>query len=135
MNKFYEAVAGVLEVPEVGFDTRFRETDGWCSLQAFGLLVMMENDWATPLTIDRLRGLETVGDLLREAFLTFAAELLHTDRAQLSGASAMGSVPSWDSVNHLRLVMESEKKFGFSFDLEQIPSIRTIEDFVVGLGA
>ena len=35
MNKFYEAVAGVLEVPVVGFDTRFRETDGWCSLQAF----------------------------------------------------------------------------------------------------
>lgn len=135
MNKFYEAVAGVLEVPEVGFDTRFRETDGWCSLQAFGLLVMMENDWATPLTIDRLRGLETVGDLLREAFLSFAADLLQVDRAQLTGASAMGSVPAWDSVNHLRLLMESEKRFGFSFNLEQIPSIATIDDFLTAATA
>lgn len=130
MNRFYEAVASVLEVSEVGFETRFRETEGWCSLLAFGLLVMMENEWATPLTIDRLRELNTVGDLLREAFISFAANLLQVDRAQLSGASAMGSVPSWDSVNHLRLVMESEQKFGFSYDLEKIPSIRTIDDFL-----
>lgn len=131
MNRFYEAVASVLEVPEVGFETRFRETEGWCSLQAFGLLVMMENEWATPLTIDRLRELNTVGDLLREAFISFVANLLQVDRAQLSGASAMGSVPSWDSVNHLRLVMESEQKFGFSFQLERIPSMVRLDDFLI----
>lgn len=130
MNRFYEAVASVLELAAVDFHTRFRETDGWCSLQAFGLLVMMDNEWATPLTIDRLYKLDTVGDLLREAFISFAANLLQVDRAQLFSTSAMGSVPSWDSVNHLRLLMESEQKFGFSFTLEQIPSIKTIEDFL-----
>ena len=33
MNKFYESVAQVLEVDEVGFDTDFRQVPGWSSLQ------------------------------------------------------------------------------------------------------
>ena len=37
---FLKRVAEVLEVESVTDDTRFRELDGWCSLQAFGLLVM-----------------------------------------------------------------------------------------------
>ena len=48
-NLFYDSVAQVLEVDEVGFDTVFRDVPGWSSLQGFGLLVLMENDCESPM--------------------------------------------------------------------------------------
>ena len=130
-NLFYKSVAQVLEVDEVGFDTDFRQMPGWCSLQAFGLLVLMENDWGAPLDIVRLNAVRTVGDLYCEAFIAFAASLFGVDRASLSPDSAYGSIPAWDSVAHLRLVMEAEKRFGTHYPLETIPGLRTIRDFLV----
>ncbi|MBO7683553.1 MAG: acyl carrier protein [Kiritimatiellae bacterium] len=130
-NAFYDSVAQVLEVDEVGFDTEFRKAPGWCSLQAFGLLVLMENDWKAPMDLARLRGMRTVGDLYGEAFAAFAASLLGVPRAALSPDAAYGSVPEWDSVNHLRLVMEAEKRFGVHYPLETIPGLRTLRDFLV----
>ena len=130
-NLFYDSVAQVLEVDEVGFDTDFRQTPGWCSLQAFGLLVLMENDWRAPLDIVRLKAMRTVGDLYCEAFVAFAASVFGVDRAALGPESAYGSIPEWDSVNHLRLVMEAEKRFGTSYPLESVPGLRTLRDFLV----
>ena len=131
MNKFYESVAQVLEVDEVGFDTDFRQAPGWSSLQAFGLLVLMENDWQAPIGIMRLKEMKTVGDLYQEAFVAFAASLFGVDRASLSPDTSYGSIPAWDSVAHLRLVMEAEKRFGTSYRLESIPALRTLRDFLV----
>ena len=130
-NAFYDSVAQVLEVDEVGFGTEFRHAPGWCSLQAFGLLVLMENDWKAPLDIVRLKAMRTVGDLYCEAFVAFAASLFGVPRAELSPDTAYGSIPAWDSVNHLRLVMEAEKRFGTHYPLETIPGLRTLRDFLV----
>jgi len=130
-NRFYEAVAKVLEVDEVGFDTDFRQCDGWCSLHGFGLLVLLENDFATPMNIGHFMTMRTVGDLYREAFLSFAAGVLGVERGKLSGETAYGSIPEWDSVNHLRLVMEAEPRFGVRYPLERIPEIRIINDFLI----
>ena len=130
MNKFSKAVADVLEVESVALDTPFRETEGWCSLKAFGLLVMLENDWGAPTDINRFMSLKTVRDLCREAFIAFAAGVLKVPREKLSGDSACGSMPEWDSVNHLRLVMEAEPRFGVSYPLEAIPGLKTIDDFI-----
>ena len=129
-NKFYDSVAQVLELDEVGFDTMFRDAPGWCSLHAFGLLVIMENDWNAPLTISRLQEMSTVGELYAEAFLAFAASRFGVDRASLSLDTAYESIPQWDSVAHLRLVMEAEKKFGTSYQLERIPQMRKLGDFI-----
>lgn len=131
MNAFVKAVADVLEVETLDLDAEFRQTDGWCSLKGFGLLVLLENDWETPLGIDRFLELKTVRDLWREAFLTFAAGVLKVPRGTLSGDSACGSIPEWDSVNHLRLVMEAEPRFGVSYPLERIPELKKIDDFLV----
>ena len=130
-NAFYDSVAQVLEVDEVGFGTEFRKTPGWCSLQAFGLLVLMENDWNAPLDIVRLKAVRTVGDLYCEAFVAFAASLFGVPREELSPDTAYGSIPAWDSVNHLRLVMEAENRFGTHYPLETIPGLRTLRDFLV----
>jgi len=131
MNLFLKAVADVLEVPSVALDDAFRDADGWCSLKGFGLLVMLENDWHAPTTIDRFLGLRTVRDLYREAFIAFAADVLKVDRTCLAGDTACGSIPEWDSVAHLRLVMEAETRFGTYYPIETIPSIRTIDEFLI----
>lgn len=131
MNLFVKAVADVLEVESLDLDTAFRTLDGWCSLKAFGLLVMLENDWATPFTIDRFLELKTVRDLYREAFISFAAGVFGVPREKLSGTAAYESIPEWDSVNHLRLVMEAEKRFGTRYPLELIPNLKTLDDFLV----
>lgn len=66
--------------------------------------------------------------LFGEAMAAFAGSLLGVEGLDLS--SSYGSVPQWDSVNHLRLVMEAEKFFGVSYRLEDIPGMRTLGDFV-----
>ena len=130
MNHFVKSVAEVLEVETLDLDTPFRQTRGWCSLMGFGLLVLLENDWGAPVTIERFLTLETVRDLWREAFLAFAAGVFKVPRETLSGATACGSIPAWDSVNHLRLVMEAEERFGVSYPLERVPELKTLDDFI-----
>ncbi len=129
MDKFCAAVADVLEVETVTPETRFREIDGWCSLMGFGLLVMMENDFHAPITIDEFLSFSTVRDLYRVAFTAFAAQVFGVDKDALAGAS-YGSIEQWDSVNHLRLVMEAEQRFGLSYSIERIPEMKTLDDFL-----
>ena len=62
-QRFLDAVASVLEAPALGFDDDFRAACEWCSLKAFGLLVLMENDFATPLNLADLERLRTVREL------------------------------------------------------------------------
>lgn len=131
MNRFFTSVAEVLEVGEVGLETRFRETEDWCSLKAFGLLVMMENDFTAPVELGAFLGMSTVRDLYREAVAALAAEVFGVPRASIAQGAAKSSVPQWDSVNHLRLVMEAEKRFGVSFPIEKIPSLSSLDDFLV----
>lgn len=131
MNAFVQSVARVLEVDSVGLDDEFRNVPGWCSLHAFGLLVMLENDWHAPIGIEKLSALSSVKDLYREAFVAFAAEVLGVERGEIGGDTARGSIPQWDSVAHLRLVMEAEKRFGTYYPIETIPSLSRIDDFLV----
>ena len=130
MTTFLQSVADVLEVDAIGIDDDFRAVPDWCSLKGFGLLVTLENDYGAPIRVDEFLRLRTVRDLFRGAFAAFAAELLGVDRGVVDDDTAMGSLASWDSVMHLRLVMEAEKRFGCSYPLEIIPSIRKISDFV-----
>ena len=68
-------------------------------------------------------------------FLAFAAEVLGVDASALAPATAYGSIPEWDSVMHLRLVMETEARYGSSIPLEAIPALRTLADFAPYLTA
>jgi hypothetical protein len=64
MNLFVEAVSRVLETGgELSLDARFREVDGWCSLNGFGLMVLLGNDWQAPVTVEAFLQLSTVRDL------------------------------------------------------------------------
>ena len=65
-----------------------------------------------------------------DEFLDFAASVLGTDRTALSPETAFGSIPEWDSVMHLRLVMEIEDRYGVDIPMEKVPEIRTLKDFL-----
>ena len=58
------------------------------------------------------------------------ARIFGVDRASIDGATAYESIPGWDSVNHLRLVMEAERAFGVKYPFERIPSLMTLNDFL-----
>ena len=62
-------------------------------------------------------------------FLDFVAGILGVPPESLSLDTAYGSLPEWDSVMHLRLVMETEARYGVSIPLEEIPALRTLADF------
>jgi len=127
---FLQSVADVLEVDSIGIDDEFRKVPEWCSLKAFGLMVMLENDFGASVKVDEFLKLRTVKDLFRGAFAAFAAEMLSVSRESISLETAMGTISAWDSVMHLRLVMEAEKKFGCSYPLEVIQNLRNIADFI-----
>ena len=62
-GRFYEKAAAVLEIPAAAPDTRFRDLDGWCSLKAFGILAMMENDFGARIPIGEFSRYSTLGEL------------------------------------------------------------------------
>ncbi len=63
MKEFLDKVAAVLEVPFVTPDTDFRAVEGWCSLMAFGLMVLLEQNYGKTITVDDFQALRTVADL------------------------------------------------------------------------
>ena len=66
---------------------------------------------------------------LPQAFLELAADVFGVGAEALAPETAFGSIEGWDSVNHLRLVMETEAKFGKPIPLEAVPGLRTLADF------
>ena len=65
-QEFLDRMSAVMERP-VALDTRFRETEGWSSLKAFGLLVTLENDFGRAMNLDEFKAMDTIGDLLKAA--------------------------------------------------------------------
>ncbi len=66
-----------------------------------------------------------------DEFLAFAATVLKVNPATLSLETTVGSIPEWDSVNHLRLILETEKRFGVYYPLDRISTLKTLADFVI----
>ena len=68
---------------------------------------------------------------LPQAFLELAADVFGVEVETLTPETAFGSIEGWDSVNHLRLVMETEARFGKPISLEAVPELKTLADFGV----
>ena len=59
-------------------------------------------------------------------FLSFAAGVLGVPAASVSRETACGTLPAWDSVMHLRLVMEVGAAYGVDIPLDRIPFVTTL---------
>ena len=51
------------------------------------------------------------------------------DPSSLSGDTAYGEIEEWDSIMHMRLVMEIEEEYDVDIPIDEIPNIRTLKDF------
>ena len=82
---------------------------------------------------DNSRAMEKNLDMEKESFdraefYSFAAKLLGVPA---EGSTAFGESPEWDSVAHLRLVMETEARWNVTIPLGKVLELRTLEDFAL----
>lgn len=59
-------------------------------------------------------------------FLDFVAGIFEVTADALTMETAYESIPQWDSVMHLRLVMEVQSEFNVDIPLEEIPTLDTL---------
>ena len=64
-----------------------------------------------------------------EDVLECAAEVLGVQKGTLTPETEYGSLPEWDSVMHLRLVMETEARYGTSIPLAAVPQLLKLAEF------
>lgn len=55
------------------------------------------------------------------------ARVLNVTLKQLSASSSQKTISSWDSLTHLKLIMELEKNFKIAFGTEEVFDIDTVE--------
>lgn len=61
-----------------------------------------------------------------EEFLKLAAEVFHVEPDQLTLDTAYESLPEWDSITHITLIMEFEAAYGVSIPFDAVPDISTL---------
>lgn len=69
MNDFVNQLAEILEVESetLKADFAFRSIEEWDSMKGFSIIVMMEQDYAHPMSVDEFMQCQTVADLARAA--------------------------------------------------------------------
>ena len=68
MEKFLELVAEIFEVAtdEISMDTVFRDLDDFSSMVGFSLIIMMEDEYDTKVSVDEFMECNTIGDLYKK---------------------------------------------------------------------
>jgi acyl carrier protein len=74
---------------------------------------------------------EAVLDDIRQT----VAEVFLIEVQQVSAESSPESIPAWDSVGHLNLVLTLEQKFGVRFDPDQIPQLTSVQAIAEAVAA
>ena len=63
------------------------------------------------------------------------SEVFFVDAQQVSADSSPESIPAWDSMGHLNLVLAMEQKFGMTFDSEEIPQLTSVQAIAEAVAA
>ena len=64
-----------------------------------------------------------------EEFFSFNPDILEVDKKTLTLETSQDDVETWDSLMQLRLLGEIEAKYGVMIPMEQISTIRKLNDF------
>lgn len=62
-------------------------------------------------------------------FIVFIAGVMEVNPSELNEDVAYGTIEKWDSLMHLRMVMEIEEEYGVEIPIDEIPNIKTLKDF------
>lgn len=67
--------------------------------------------------------------------LSIIAETMGVPAENLTGDSSPDTVPTWDSTNHMRMVLALEEAFDIEFDEDQIIEMVTVEQILTATRA
>lgn len=62
-------------------------------------------------------------------FLEFVAGILNVPVESISLDTTYNSIPVWDSLMQIRLVMEIERKYSINIGIQMVNKIRSLGDF------
>lgn len=66
-----------------------------------------------------------------QEFLNFIAKVMEVDPSELNEDTAYGQFEKWDSLMHMRLVMEIEDEYNIEIPIDEVPEIKTLKTFFV----
>ncbi len=62
-------------------------------------------------------------------FINFIAKVMEVNPEVLTESTAYGTIEKWDSLMHMRMVMEIEEEYDVEIPIDDIPNIKTLKDF------
>jgi acyl carrier protein len=67
---------------------------------------------------------------IEEQVKQILADILDLDPNSIDGSTEKDHIASWDSLNHINLVVALEQEFRVSFDLNEIEGMLSFQDIV-----
>ena len=67
---------------------------------------------------------------IKEKIRKIIAEILRTDEDNIQEETAIGDIPSWDSLNQLRILAAVESEFGIQFTPDVLMEMEDFSDIV-----
>ena len=64
-----------------------------------------------------------------QELIDFIAGVMEVDPSTINEDTAYGQCEKWDSLMHMRLVMEIEEEYDVEIPIDEVPNIKTIKDF------
>lgn len=65
-----------------------------------------------------------------EKIIEIVASTCEVEKSEVSGDSAVGDFPAWDSMGHLSILTNVEEAFDISFDPEEMMELEDVNDIV-----
>jgi len=67
-------------------------------------------------------------------FINFIASIMEVDPSELNENTGYGQHEKWDSLMHMRLVMEVEEEYDTEIPIDEVPNIKTLKDLYQYVG-
>ncbi len=66
---------------------------------------------------------------VEESFIAFVADIMDIDVTKINLDTTYGAIDNWDSLMHMRLVLEIESEYQIEIPINEIPKINSLRDF------
>lgn len=67
---------------------------------------------------------------MEEQLKEIMGDILNLDAGSVDGSTSKDNTASWDSLNHINLVVALEQEFGLLFDLQEIESMLSYDQIL-----
>ncbi len=67
---------------------------------------------------------------MEEKIIDIITRILEVDREEIEMDTAIGDLPEWDSLNHLRIITELEEEFGIKYSQSDLAELEDVSDLV-----